>query len=84
MENYLEQIKNKLKKKFNPKSINLIDKSYLHKSHKSYDSKKFHLKLILECERLKKMDVIHANRLIFSELREDMYKKIHALEIEIK
>ena len=79
-----EEIKRKINKKINPKNIILIDNSSLQKKHKSFDLNKVHLKIIIESEKLKKMNKIDAHKKIFSILKEEMKNKIHALEIEIK
>ncbi len=81
---FFDQIKEKIIKSINPKNIILIDNSSLHTKHKSFDSNKYHLKIIIESEKLKKMDKITVHRKIFSILKDEMQSKIHALEIEIK
>ena len=81
---FFEQIKAKIIKSINPKNIILIDNSSLHSKHKSFDVNKYHLKIIIESEKLKKMDKITVHRKVFSILRDEMREKIHALEIEIK
>ena len=81
---FLENIKAKINKKLNPEQISLIDNSSLHKKHKSFDYNKFHLKLVIKSEKLKKMSKIDAHKVIFSILKEEMENRIHALEIEIK
>ena len=81
--NLFNQIKEKINKKINPENIILIDNSYLHTKHKSFDVNKFHLKIIIESKKLKAMNKIAAHREIFSLLKDEMSNKIHALEIEI-
>ena len=81
---FLESVKAKINNKLSPEQILLFDKSYLHTKHKSFDSNKFHLKLIIKSEKLKKMRKIDAHKVIFSILDDEMKNKIHALEIEIK
>ena len=81
--NFFDQVKEKIKKKLNPENIIVIDISHLHSKHKSFDPKKFHLKLIIKSQKLKKMDKILAHKEIYSILKDEMEKKIHALEIEI-
>jgi len=81
--NIFDKVKEKINKKINPENIILIDNSNLHKKHKSFDSNKFHIKLIIKSEALKNMDKISAHKKIFSVLKEEMNSKIHALEIEI-
>ena len=81
---FLEKIKAKINKKLEPEQILLIDNSNLHIKHKSFNSKKFYLKLIIKSEKLKNMRKIDAHKAIFSILKEEMKNKIHALEIKIK
>ena len=45
MINFLEEVKKKVYKELKPEQITLIDNSNLHTKHKSYNSKKFYLKL---------------------------------------
>ena len=79
-----KEIKKKIYQAINPKNIILIDNSNLHKKHKSFDLNKFHFKIIIESEELKKMNRIDAHKKVFSILKEEIKNKIHALEIEIK
>jgi len=79
----LNQIKDKINRKINPENVKLIDNSFLHSKHKSFDSNKLHLKIIIKSEKLKKMSKIEAHKEIFSILKEEMNNNIHALEIEI-
>ncbi len=84
MMNFFEHIEKKINKKINPENIILIDNSSLHTKHKSFDSNKFHLKIIIKSEKLKSMSKIMAHKEIFSILKDEMNNKIHALEIEIQ
>jgi stress-induced morphogen len=84
MTNFLEKIKEKINNNLKPEKILLVDNSNLHKNHKSFDSTKFNLKLIIESKKLKKMNKIEAHKIIFTILKEEMNKRIHALEIHIK
>ena len=77
------KIKEKIISNINPENIILIDNTQLHKKHKFFDSNKFHLKIIITSEKLKKMDKILAHKEIFSILEDEMKTNIHALEIEI-
>ena len=82
--NFFDEIKEKINKKINPENIILIDNSHLHSSHKSFDANKFHLKIIIRSQKLKTMNKVAAHKEIFSILKDEMQKKIHALEIEIE
>ena len=81
--NFFDKIKEKISRKINPENIILIDNSHLHTKHKSFDSNKLHLKIIIKSEKLKNMNKIVAHKEIYSILKEEMSNKIHALEIEI-
>ena len=81
---FLKKIELKINNELNPEQLSIIDNSYLHVKHKSFDSNKFHLKLTIKSDKLKKMNTIEAHKKIFSILKNEMENKIHALEIEIK
>ena len=80
---FFNKIKEKVSRKINPENIILIDNSHLHTKHKSFDSNKLHLKIIIKSEKLKNMNKIMAHKEIYSILKDEMSNKIHALEIEI-
>jgi|TARA_B110000263_G_C15206062_1_gene462935 BolA protein len=80
---FLSIVKEKIVKKINPENIVLIDNSHLHAKHRFYEKSKFHIKVILKSEKLKKMNKVDAHKVIFSILKKEMSNKIHALEIEI-
>ena len=84
MIDFLEHVKSKIKSQLNPEKILVIDNTYLHKKHKSFQEGRFHLKLILESSKLKGMPKIESNRIIFSILKEELESKIPSLQIEIK
>jgi len=84
MKDFLESVQSKIKDKINPEKISLIDKSYLHIKHQSFEKNKYHLKLVIKSEKLKKLNKIEAHKLIFSILSEEIRKKIHAIEINIE
>ena len=83
MTTFVQELKEKIKKKLNPEELTLIDNSHLHTKHKSYDTNKFHLKIIIKSKKLRSMSKIEAHKEIFSLLKDEMNNKIHALEIEI-
>ena len=84
MISFVKQLEEKIKKEFNPERIQLINNSHLHARHKSFDSSKFHLKLIIKSVKLKKMNRVDSHKIIYSILQEEIKDKIHALEIEIE
>ena len=58
-------VKNKLLNQINIESINIEDKSFLHKNHKGNQEGKYHLKLIIVSQELKKMNKIESNKKIY-------------------
>ena len=54
MISFFENIKKKIKNEVDLEDITLIDNSRLHHKHKSFDSNKFHLKIIIKSKKLKK------------------------------
>ena len=84
MNNFLELIKNKIEKNIKVESILIIDNSSLHKKHKTFDAKKYHIRLEIESIYLKSLNKIKAQREIMTILSEEIRTKIHALEIKIK
>ena len=84
MTTFLEKVKAKINDKIKPAQLSIIDNSNLHKKHKSFDSEKFHLKIVIKSKKLKSMGKIQAHKTIFSILSEEIKNKIHALEITMK
>jgi stress-induced morphogen len=84
MNNFLELIENKIKKNIKIESILITDNSNLHKKHKFFDIKKYHLCLEIESNYLNSLSKIKAHREIMNILSKELRTKIHALEIKIK
>ncbi len=61
--------------------LELEDKSFLHKNHKTNSSNKFHIKLKIKSEKLKSMDRIESNKFIFKLLDKEIKNYIHSLQI---
>ena len=64
-------------------SVELEDKSFLHKNHKSNNPNKFHIKLKIKSETLRNMSRIESNKIIFKLIDEEMKNYIHSLQILI-
>jgi len=84
MNDFLNFIESKIKKKIKVEKILIIDNTDKHKKHKFFDDRKYHLKLEIESAYLKSLNRIKAQREIFTILSEELKTKIHALEIKIK
>ena len=76
-------VKKKINKNILLESINIEDKTFLHKDHKSNQDGKFHLKLTIMSQELKKMNKIQATKKIYTILNEELEKYIHSIQILI-
>ncbi len=76
-------VKNKLLNQINIESINIEDKSFLHKNHKGNQKGKYHLKLIINSQELKKMNKIESNKKIYKILDKELKEFIHSIQILI-
>ena len=76
-------VKKKLEENINIESIRIEDKSFLHKNHAGNQEGKFHLKVYLESNELKKMSRIESNKKIYKILDEEIKMFIHSIQILI-
>ena len=84
MKNYFDEINLKLKKQIDIEELNIVDNSHKHKGHKFFSSDKFYLHLQIKSLYLNSISRVNAQKLIMNILKEDLKKKIHALEITIE
>ena len=61
-------VKKKLQSQINIESIDIEDKSFLHKNHAGNQEGKFHLKIKIESVELKKLSKIDSNKKIYKSL----------------
>jgi len=76
-------VKKKIKKNIFLQNIDVEDKTFLHKNHKSHNLKKFHIKLIIKSSELKKMNKIQATKKIYFILKKELNDYIHSIQILI-
>ena len=76
-------VKKKLQDQINIESINIEDKSFLHKNHASNQKGKFHLKIYIKSIELKKMNRINSNKKIYKALDKELKEFIHSIQILI-
>ena len=62
-------------------SVEIEDRSYLHKNHKSKEAGKFHLKITLRSEVLKKKNRIDSNKFIFKIIDKELKENIHSIQL---
>ena len=79
----ITNVKKKIKKNINIENILIEDKTFLHKNHSGHESNKFHLKISIESEDLKKLNKIESNKKIYKILDEELKNHIHSLQILI-
>ena len=79
----IANVKKKLKKNINIENILIEDKTFLHKNHVGHESNKFHLKISIESDELKKLNKIESNKKIYKVLDEELKNHIHSLQISI-
>ena len=80
----IEIVKNKLTKNIVCDNIEVEDKTFLHKRHKSHDKNKFHIKLIITSNSLKKKNKIQSTKDIYMILEKELKENIHSIQILIK
>ena len=84
MNDFLKFIESQIKKNIKTESILVVDNTALHKKHKFFDSKKYHLKVEIKSIYLSSLGRIRAHKEVMKILTEELKSKIHALELKIK
>ena len=76
-------VKKKLKDQIKIESINIEDKSFLHKNHAGNQEGRYHLKIILSSNELKVLSRIESNKRIYKILDNELKEYIHSIQILI-
>ena len=79
----IEIVKNKLNKNFHCDKIEIEDKSFLHKNHKTNDKNKFHIKLTITSKYLKEKNKIQSTKEIYKVINKELKDNIHSIQILI-
>ncbi len=79
----IEIVKNKLNKNISCESIEIEDKTFLHKNHSSNDKNKFHIRLIITSKYLKEKKKIQSTKEIYKVLKDELKNNIHSIQILI-
>ena len=74
-------VKNKIEKEIRVENIRIEDKSYIHKNHSGNIDGKYHLKISIKSEELKKMRKIESNKKVYKILQDEIKQFIHSLQI---
>ncbi len=76
-------VKKKLNDQINIDSINIEDKTFLHKNHSGNQDGKYHLKVTLKSSELRKISRIESNKKVYKVLKDELKKFIHSIQILI-
>ena len=76
-------VKKKLTDQINIESIEIEDKSFLHKNHAGNQEGRYHLKIILSSNELKVLSRIESNKRIYKILDKELKEYIHSIQILI-
>tara|TARA_Y100000590_G_scaffold277470_1_gene311473 strand:- start:1202 stop:1462 length:261 start_codon:yes stop_codon:yes gene_type:complete len=74
-------VKKKISNSINIESISVEDKTFLHKNHHSFKKDKFHIKISIKSEELKKKQKIEATKIVHGILNEEIKNYIHSIQI---
>ena len=76
-------VKKKLTDQIDIESIEIEDKSFLHKNHAGNQEGRYHLKIILNSNELKLLSRIESNKRIYKILDKELKEYIHSIQILI-
>ena len=76
-------VKKKLTDQIDIKSIQIEDKSFLHKNHAGNQEGRYHLKIILSSSELKALNRIESNKRVYKILDKELKEYIHSIQILI-
>ena len=76
-------VEKKIKEAVNLEQIFIEDKSFLHKNHKGNDMDKFHLKIIVKSKKLKSLNKVEANKIIYKSISDELKTHIHSIQLSI-
>ena len=76
-------VKKKLTDQIGIESIEIEDKSFLHKNHAGNQEGRYHLKIILNSNELKVLNRIESNKRIYKILDKELKEYIHSIQILI-
>tara|TARA_E500000331_G_scaffold335516_1_gene361700 strand:+ start:1430 stop:1690 length:261 start_codon:yes stop_codon:yes gene_type:complete len=77
-------VKNKLEKNILFEDINIEDKTFLHKNHKTHKEGKFHIKINIKSKQLKELSKVESTKKIYSILHNELKIYIHSIQILIQ
>jgi len=79
----IEIIKNKINLKIKTTSIIIEDKTFLHRTHRSFKEGKYHLKITIKSDDLNTKNKIEANKYLYRILDQEIKQYIHSIQINL-
>ena len=76
-------IKKKIENEIAVENLKIEDKSFIHKNHPGNEKNRYHLKISIESDELKKMSKIESNKKIYRILDYELKNYIHSIQILI-
>ena len=76
-------VKKKLTDQINIESVEIEDKSFLHKNHAGNQEGRYHLKIILSSSELNALSRIESNKRVYKILDKELKEHIHSIQILI-
>ena len=76
-------VKKKLTDQIDIESVEIEDKSFLHKNHAGNQEGRYHLKITLISSELKALSRIESNKKIYKILDKELKNDIHSIQILI-
>jgi|TARA_B100000586_G_scaffold255045_1_gene216785 BolA protein len=79
----IEIVKKKINQNILCDKVEVEDKTFLHRNHRSYQNGKFHIKLKIKSLYLKEKNTIESSKKIYKILDEELKNYIHSIQILI-
>ena len=79
----IEIVKRKINQNISCDTVEVEDKTFLHRSHPSHQNGKSHIKLKIKSLYLKEKNKIESSKKIYKILDEELKKSIHSIQILI-
>ena len=76
-----KKIESKLLSDTSIRDVKIIDNTFKHLKHSSYQKGKFHIKLEINSDLLKNKNRVESNKVIYKILSEELKTDIHSLQI---
>ena len=76
-------VEKKIKEAVKFEQIFIEDKSFLHKNHAGNDKDKFHLKITVKSKKLKSLNKVEANKIIYKSISDELKTHIHSIQLLI-